>query len=142
VRCLVAIAAGLAFATPAFAQQTGDLARTLAKGASCASPASAKADLQEKINAVGAAPGDLIAGLNAVNADSAACQPVRDAAKDIATAIAAAVPATEDERIAAASRAVVDAALAEAEQRVASLRFEVGRPPRNMTQARDLVPRP
>ncbi len=142
MRVLFLITAGLILASPALAQGAGDLGKTLVKGASCASAANAKADLGSNVTAAKAASEDVIASLGEIASDASICQPLRDAARDKATELSANAAAQHDDEVTAASRAVVDAALAEAEQRVANLKFEVGPPPRNLTRARELPSKP
>jgi hypothetical protein len=126
-------------ASPAFAQEVTFDAAKLASGVSCASTTEARVGLQAAISqSLSGTPGDVVVGLlNQLSADAATCRPVRDAAKELSTAVVDASATAASEEIAAASGAIVDATLAEADRRAASLKFKVGPPPRNMTQGRE-----
>ena len=142
LRVLFLAAAGLALAAPAFAQNAGDLGKALVKGVSCASAANAKTNLDDNVGASKASMPDLIASLGQIASDANACQPLRDAARDKSNELSVSLASQDEDKLKAASRAVVDAALAEADQKVANLKFEVGPPPRNLTRGREASSRP
>jgi hypothetical protein len=142
LRVLFLAAAGLALAAPAFAQNAGELGKALAKGVSCASAASAKTNLDDNVGASKASTSDIITSLGQIASDTNTCQPLRDAARDKSNELSASMASQDQDRLKAASRAVVDAALAEADQKVANLEFEVGPPPRNLTRRREAPSRP
>jgi len=116
VRLLLAIAALLAAAPSAVAQAASDPAKA------CAEPAAAS------------------------DSATAAAPPASDASKEATGAISveADTCATIQEGQGATppSSAAIAATLAEAERRVANLKFEVGPPPRNLTRGANSVSRP
>lgn len=73
--------------------------------------------------------------LTLLGADAGVCEPLRIAAQGVTDARinSAAGDAVNVEN---AARAVVDATLADAERRAASLKFEVGPPPLNLSQVK------
>ena len=124
----------LTLASSAASAQTADsLAAQIAKDAACNSP-EARTGLQDNIAKAGAAPADILAALNAIAADAAACAPVRAAATELGAELAAVV--APDDSIAVASNLVVADALAEAERRATNMKFEVGPPPPRLTRGR------
>ncbi|OYW43586.1 MAG: hypothetical protein B7Z38_00855 [Rhodobacterales bacterium 12-64-8] len=76
----------------------------------------------------------LLEALTLIGADEAACIQVREAARSLAADLAPSVNPEAGVKIAA--RAVVDATLAEADRRSASMKFEVGPPPLNLSRGR------
>jgi hypothetical protein len=137
VRTLLAATIGmLVLTTPqAFGQAAGGLASELAKGVTCTSP-DASVGLLTAVAKTTAPAADILAALGAIGNDAAACEPVRNAAKELAVSLAASVPAVAEVPTAAASSAVLAEVEAEAERRAASLKFEVGPPPPNLTRGR------
>jgi hypothetical protein len=94
----------------------------------------ASGDLAEAVTRIGDIdPVLVLDALTALAADTAICQPARTAA--VALIAERAAPSSEVNE-ADAARAVVDATLAEAELRAASMKFEVGPPPLNLSRGR------
>ena len=83
----------------------------------------------------GATLNDLLMALDAVSADATACTQIKDAASALALELSDANPG-QDANAAEAAAERMKQVLAEADQRAASLRFEVGPPPRNLTRSR------
>ncbi len=137
LRALFAITVGiLTLASPVASAQTADgLTAQIAKDAACTSP-DARTRLQDNIAKAGAAQADLLAALNAIAADAAACAPVRAAATELAIALAPAPVVAPGDSITAASNLVVADTLAEAERRASNMKFEVGPPPPRLTRGR------
>lgn len=126
----------MALAVPAQAQSPlpAELGKTLGEGVRCQDE-NAPADLTVNISKVQSADRSLVAdALAALAADEKACEPVRAAALALrGDYIAAAAP---DANVTDSARAVVEAALADAERRTAALKFEVGPPPLNLSRGR------
>lgn len=126
----------LAVAAPHAFAQDADLVGQLASSVRCASP-SAKSDLEYNIKKLGTTGGEAIgAALTTLAADPQRCEPLRQAATELAGVYVIAPPPTAQDLAAIAARATVNQSLAEAEANAANLRFEVGPPPRNMTKGR------
>jgi hypothetical protein len=139
LRPLAAIVCVLIFATPtASAQDVGRLADTLAKDVCAAN--GAETTLQDNIATVGATPSEIVDALNVIVADTSACAPLRDAARKLAGSVALRRSPTAEDRAAAASGKIVADTLAEAERRVATMKFEVGPPPPRLTRGRSPDP--
>jgi hypothetical protein len=118
VRLVLVLALGhVLAAASAAAQAPGLSATTDAKH--CAVPADLT--LKEALPASSLEPGATSDG---------ACMPATDVA----------APVDADVAAAASAKAIVATALAEANQRVASLKFLIGPPPRNMTKGRNPAP--
>lgn len=137
LRALFATTIGiLTLASPVASAQIADsLTAQIAKDAACTSP-EARTRLQDNIAKAGAAPAELLAALNAIAADTAACAPVRAAATELAITLAPAPVVAPDDIITAASNMVVADTLAEAERRASNMKFEVGPPPPRLTRGR------
>jgi hypothetical protein len=149
MRLLVSIAGIALVAAPSVAQTATALVADLRKGVPCASASAARSAMEANIGKAAAAAADIDAALAAINADGSICSALRDAAKDLKTARAGGVSASAaastaasavSPDIAATSREAVAAALAEGERRAASLKFEVGPPPPNLTKGRNSGP--
>ncbi len=111
-----------------------DLAATLAEGARCDAADSAS-DLSANIAKVQPGAAEMVIdALTALGSGNAVCEPVRMAALSLAAGMQA--PADPDADVRDAARALVDATLAEADRRAASLKFEVGPPPLNLSRVR------
>jgi hypothetical protein len=145
MRLLVSIAAIAVIAAPSVAQTAGTLVADLRKGVPCASASAARTAMEANIGKATAVAADIDAALTTINTDGSICSALRDAARDIKTAraggttlaaSAATAAPTITADIAATSREAVAAALAEGERRAASLKFEVGPPPPNLTKGR------
>jgi len=130
LRTLLPVVFGiLAVTTPAAsAQSAGSLAATLSKNAPCEAP-DARAALQHSVEETDAAAVDVLAALSVIAADTGACAPLRDAAQEIAGALA---PPAAKQIPAVASTLVADTQ-AEAERRASMMKFEVGPPPPRLT---------
>lgn len=137
MRILLAASIGmLALTAPqAFGQAVDGLAAELAKGVTCASP-DASDGLLTAVAKATAHAADILAALEFIGSDAAACEPVRNAAKELAVSLAASASAAAEVQTAPASSTVLAEVEAEAERRTASLKFEVGPPPPNLTKGR------
>ena len=123
----------LATTPAAFAQDASVLSKTIGQGVRCLDDR-ASGDLAEAVTQIGDIdPVLVLDALTALAADTATCQPVRTAA--VALIAERSAPSSEVNE-ADAARAVVDATLAEAELRAASMKFEVGPPPLNLSRGR------
>jgi hypothetical protein len=123
----------LATTPAAFAQDASVLAKTIGQGVRCLDDR-ASGDLAEAVTQIGDIdPVLVLDALTALAADTATCQPARAAA--VALIAERSAPSSEVNE-ADAARAVVDATLAEAELRAASMKFEVGPPPLNLSRGR------
>lgn len=79
--------------------------------------------------------GVVLDALTLLGADPGVCEPLRDAARaemDVRTSAIAG----DKVNVEIAARAAVDATLAEAERRAASMKFEVGPPPLNLSRGK------
>ena len=142
LRTVLATLGMLMAVSPAVAQVAQEVSNdtvNLASGVSCASTVEARAGLQTAVTQLlPGSPGDVVVGLlNQVSADVAACTPVRDAATELSASVVAEGATAAATEISAASGAIINATLAEADRRAASLKFEVGPPPRNVTRGRE-----
>jgi hypothetical protein len=124
---------------PVVSAQDAEIIGPLIEGVRCSSPG-AKEDLGLNIKKLGKTDDVIGAALNSVAADQARCEPIRAAAAELAAPYMAFAPPTEGELAAEAARQRLAQTLAEADQRVGTLRFETGPPPRNMTRARTTAP--
>lgn len=97
-------------------------------------------DIKYNIKKQGASEEALAAALSQVAADESRCVALRDAARELSSGYIVVPPVSEEDLNATASRAVVDQALADAASRSASLKFDVGPPPRNVTRERGVNP--
>ena len=125
----------LATTPAAFAQDAAGLARTIEKGVRCLEDRAA-GDLAENLDRI--ADNDAIIVLDAqslLGADEAVCDPLRAAARNLAAQRAPGATGNEV-NVTEAARAAVDATLADAERRAASMKFEVGPPPLNLSRGR------
>ena len=123
----------LATTPAAFAQDASVLAKTIGQGVRCLDDR-ASGDLAEAVTQIGDIdPVLVLDALTALAADTATCQPARTAA--VALIAERSAPSSEVNE-ADAARAVVDSTLAEAELRAASMKFEVGPPPLNLSRGR------
>lgn len=118
----------------AFAQEA-DLVGQLASSVRC-SAAIAKEDLGFNISKLGTPNEATAAALNTIAADATRCEPLRQAAAELAPTFILTPAPTEEELAASAARAMINEVLAEAEAKAESLKFDVGPPPRNMTKGR------
>lgn len=121
-----------------YAQET-DIVGPLTENVRCFGT-NAKEDLGYNIKKL-EKPDDVIgAALNRVAADQTRCEPMRTAAAELAAIYVVTPPPTEEELAAEAARQALAKTLAEADQRVGALKFELGPPPRNMTRTRASAP--
>lgn len=127
-----------AFAPLAVAQEA-DITGVLTGNVRC-SAVSAKEDLEYNIKKLETAPEAIGAALNLIAADTARCAPLREAATELAAGYVVQPVATTEELAEASARKVVEQTLAEADRNAASLKFEVGPPPRKMTAGRGAGP--
>lgn len=145
---------GAALASIANGQAPGLLDK-LKAGTTCVEPDAAKR-LQRNVDASAAERTSLLTALDEISIDPKACAPIRDAASALAMELSKAKttpdpepdhtvdvdpdpdldPEAAEADDAAASVARMQQALAEADLRAASMRFEVGPPPRNLTRSR------
>ena len=126
--------ATLLIAAPsAFAQDT-DPSAVLTNGVRC-SPAYARQDIEANIRKQGMPVETVLAVLNLVAGDAQRCAAIRDAATELVASPELAALAVPDP-VAAQSQAIVAQTLAEANSRAGQLKFDVGPPPRNMTDGR------
>lgn len=136
----IALAVLLAGLSPSAIAQDTDIIRSLTDGVRCVAP-TAKEDLELNIKKL-AAPADMIGvALGVVTNDEARCQPIRNAANELVAVYAMATPAPVEDAAAATAGRLIDETLADADGNAASLKFEVGPPPRNMTKGRGSIPR-
>lgn len=130
------LAATLTWQAPAAVAQDTDIVGPLTENVRCFG-ANAKEDLGFNIKKLGNATADALGtALNQVANDAARCAPMREAAKELAATYVVVPELTPEEEASASARAVVAQTLAEADRNAASLKFEVGPPPRNMTKGR------
>lgn len=124
----------MALAPAAHAQDAAALAKSLGADVRC-QETRAVADLSANVAESGGTDQTmLLEALTLIGADEAACTQVRDAARSLAADLTASVNPEAGVKVAA--RAVVDATLAEADRRSASMKFEVGPPPLNLSRGR------
>jgi hypothetical protein len=140
LRIILSSTAGLLLAVQPAAAQVAGLADILAGRASCASVADARASLE---HALTQSPPDtsrdaILTSLREVAGRDDLCTELKEAAAAFADQVLAETTAPEqaDTEVSSASSALVVAALAEAERRVANLTFNVAPPPRFMTKER------
>ncbi len=132
----VALTAALAVAAPHALAQDADIVGQLTANVRCIS-LSAKEDLEYNIKKLGTTGGEVIgAALNVIAADLQRCEPLRQAATELAGVYVVAPQPTAEDMAAAAAKAMVKDTLAEADAKAANMKFEVGPPPRNMTKGR------
>lgn len=125
----------LAITPAAFAQDAAGLAKTMGEGVRCLEDR-AFGDLSETLTRIG--PADPVVVLDALallGADAEICEPLRLAAQTLA-AERSATDLGGEVNVTDAARAAVDATLAEADRRAASMKFEVGPPPLNLSRGR------
>ena len=132
---LVALTVVLSAFAPLAVAQEADITGILTGNVRCSS-ASAKEDLGYNIKKLETTPEAIGAALNVVAADAARCAPLREAAAELAAGYVVQPVQTAEELAAASTRKVIEQTLAEADRNAASLRFEVGPPPRKMTAGR------
>lgn len=93
-------------------------------------------DLSDVLTRIGGNDqGVVLDALNLLGADPGVCEPLRNAARaemDVRTSAIAG----DKVNVEIAARAAVDATLAEAERRAASMKFEVGPPPLNLSRGK------
>ena len=124
----------MALAPTAHAQDAAALAGVLGADVKC-QDTRAMTDLTANVSESGGTDqAMLLEALTLIGADEAACIQLRDAARSLAADLTAAVNPEAGVKVAA--RAVVDATLAEADRRSASMKFEVGPPPLNLSRGR------
>lgn len=123
-------------ATPAaFAQDVAGTTKTIQAGVRCLEDRAA-ADLVESVGRL--ADEDAFMAQEALillGSDESVCLPLRNAARTLAGERSASESGSEV-NVTDAARAAVDATLAEAELRAASMKFEVGPPPLNLSRGR------
>lgn len=85
---------------------------------------------------LGASLPDLLSALDALSLDPATCAQIRKAAASLAQQLSESNPGLNAEQAAEAAERMQQV-LIEADQRAASMRFEVGPPPRNLTRNRE-----
>jgi hypothetical protein len=125
----------LAMTPAAFAQDAAGLAKTIGQGVRCLEDR-AFDDLAEMLVRVGENDQAIVLdALTLLGADPAVCEPLRAAAQTIAGERSTA-GASNEVNVTEAARAAVDATLADAELRAASMKFEVGPPPLNLSRGR------
>ncbi len=132
---LVALTIFLAGSSPAALAQHADIVGPLTEGVRCSSP-NAKEDFEFNIRKLEATDEAISVALGIVAGDEARCQPMRDAANELVAVYPIATPAPVEDPSALAAKHAIDQTLAEADRKAASLKFEVGPPPRNMTRGR------
>jgi len=132
----VALTVVLSCSVPAALAQDANLVGSLTEGVRC-SATNAKEDLESNIRKLQAANELIGAALGSVANDEGSCQPMRDAANELVAVYLIATPAPVEDPSAAA-RQVIDQTLADADRKAASMKFEVGPPPRNMTRGREM----
>lgn len=123
----------------AIAQDT-DILAPLADGVRCLG-ANAREDLELNIKKLSVTTDTIALALGVVANDEARCQPIRDAANELVAVYSLATPAPVEEPAAATAGRLIDETLADADRKAASLKFEVGPPPRNMTKGRGSISR-
>lgn len=112
-----------------------ELASRLGDGVRCTTPA-AEADIDANIATAEAPQADIRAALEAIAADQAACAPLRDAAAILLASFGpVAAPEVAPDATAIAVEVLTES-LADAQRRVASLKFNVTPPPPNLTKGR------
>ena len=132
----VTVAATLTWLAPATLAQDADIVGPLTENVRCFE-ANAREDLGFNIKQLGSAIADALgAALDQVANDAARCAPLREAAKELAATYVVVPELTPEEQSSAFARERVAQTLAEADRHAASLKFEVGPPPRNMTKGR------
>lgn len=132
----VSVAVILTWAAPAAVAQDTDIVGALTENVRCFG-ANAREDLGFNIKKLGNATADALGvALNQVANDAARCAPLREAAKELAATYVIVPEPTPEEKASASVRERVAQTLAEADRSAASLKFEVGPPPRNMTKGR------
>ncbi len=124
----------LLIGAPTAVAQEPDPTVALTNGVRC-SPAYARGDIEANVRKLTMPADAVLAALNLVAADTQRCRAIRDAATELAASpilpqLAAPDPA------AAQSQAIVAQTLADANSKAGQLKFEVGPPPRNMTDGR------
>lgn len=121
---------------PVALAQDADIVGPLTENVRCFG-ANAREDLGFNIKKLGNATAEALgAALNQVANDAARCAPLREAAKELAATYVVVPELTPEEQASASAREVVAQTLAEADRNAASMKFEVGPPPRNMTKGR------
>jgi hypothetical protein len=138
---LLALTIVLAGSSSAALAQDADIVGPLTEGVRC-SGSNAKEDLEFNIRKLEATDEAISVALGLVANDEVWCQPMRDAANELILVYPVATPAPVEDPSAITARQVIDQTLADADRKAASLKFEVGPPPRNMTRGRGSVPRP
>lgn len=126
--------ATLLIAAPSALAQDTDPSAVLTTGVRC-SPAYARQDIEANIRKQGLPVETVLAVLNVVIGDAQRCAPIRDAATELVASPELAALVAPDP-VAAQSQAIVAQTLAEANSRAGQLKFDVGPPPRNMTDGR------
>jgi len=125
----------LALAPAAYAQEAADLASSFGNGVRCQQERAAD-DLSYNIARAGETdPVRIIDALTRLGADDSACEPVRLAAQTLASEWSNRTGSDQVNELEAARQAV-NATLAEAEQRAAAMKFEVGPPPLNLSRGK------
>ncbi len=126
--------AALLIAAPSVLAQEPDPTIALTNGVRCSS-AYARGDIEANVRKLTMPADAVLAALNLVAADAQRCAPIRDAATELAASPALPQLAAPDPA-AAQSQAVIAQTLADANSKAGQLKFEVGPPPRNMTDGR------
>lgn len=110
------------------------LIERLKAGVACEAPLAGN-QLLMNADGAGASLPDLLDALDELSIDASACVEIQDAASLLAQQLYHSNPGFEAERAVTADR--MAKVLAEADQRAASVHFEVGPPPRNLTRNRE-----
>jgi hypothetical protein len=132
---LVALTALLSAYAPFALAQDAELPGILTDGVRCLG-VNAKDDLGLNVRKLEATPEAITAALNQVAADETRCAPVREAAAELAASYILASTPSEEELAERFAKAIVAQTLAEADSKAATMKFDVGPPPRNMTSGR------
>lgn len=136
----VTLGATLVWLAPVALAQDAAIIGVLTENVRCFG-ANAREDLGFNVKKLENATADaLIAALDQVANDAARCAPLREAAKELAATYTVVPELTPEEVASASARERVAQTLAEADRNAASLKFEVGPPPRNMTKGRGAGP--
>ncbi|MDP3493652.1 MAG: hypothetical protein Q8R82_11090, partial [Hyphomonadaceae bacterium] len=119
-----------------------DITGPLTEGVRCFG-SNAREDLGFNIKKLGDAAAEALGpALERVANDESRCAPLREAARELAATYVVVPEPSAGQQASVSSRLVVEQTLAEADRNAASLKFEVGPPPRNMTKGRGAVSLP
>jgi hypothetical protein len=121
-------------AAPSAHAQDADPSAVLTAGVRC-SPAYARADIETNIRKLILAPDLVLPALNLLAGVPQRCPAIRDAATELAASTTLAALTAPDPAV-AQGQAIVAQTLAEANNKAGQLKFDVGPPPRNMTDGK------